>query len=507
MEHLALYRKYRPHNFKNLVGQDHIKNTLINALKGGSAAHAYLFCGPRGTGKTTAARLIAKALNCENLSEGHEPCNECQFCNAINDGNLIDMIEIDAASNRGIDEIRDLKEKIQFAPSRGKCKIYIIDEVHMMTKEAFNALLKTLEEPPSYVYFILATTEVHKIPETIISRCQRFDFKRIDEKALMTRLSYIAQLEGIKAEDKAIEAISRHVEGGLRDAIQLLEQLTLNGELLFEHVQDILGVSDFETLDKLFDAVMQNNSELGLQIIQDVNSQGYDLNQFCHDFISILRRNLLIAVNEEKEGLIARYLELIDIFQTAISQLKTYTIQILPLEIAVISATKNLISSEPLPQETIEPKSIKKETKVIEEKSKIDVANVDVIPLTIANVKENWPRITERINIPACKRSLLDGNVLDVVGFEVTLEFTSNFHRNKVMEHDSRVEIEKIFKELFGKEVKLVSRVKDIKLGSMVSNDVDERVAERPISALKQSDEDIADEALKMFGGELVEED
>ena len=264
MANLALYRKYRPYNFKNLVGQDSIKNALINAIKAGNPAHAYLFCGPRGTGKTTTARLIAKSLNCEALIDGHEPCNKCQLCEAINEGALIDLIEIDAASNRGIDEIRDLKEKINFAPSRAKMKVYIIDEVHMMTKEAFNALLKTLEEPPSYVYFILATTEVHKIPETIISRCQRFDFKRIDDKALMTRLSFIAQLEDIKAEDKAIEAISRHVEGSLRDAIQLLEQLTVDQKLTFEYVSDILGVTDFETLDKLFESLLINNTESAL---------------------------------------------------------------------------------------------------------------------------------------------------------------------------------------------------------------------------------------------------
>ena len=244
MEEISLYRKYRPHNFDNLVGQDHIKTTLVNALKNGHVSHAYLFTGPRGTGKTSTARLIAKALNCTDLHDDFEPCNKCEFCTDINDGRLIDLIEIDAASNRGIDEVRDLKEKINFAPSRAKYKIYIIDEAHMMTKEAFNALLKTLEEPPAHAYFILATTEVHKIPETIISRCQRFDFRRIGTKALMTRLSYICQKEEIKAQDSALEVISKYVDGGLRDAIGLVEQLTADKKLLLEHVQEILGVSD-----------------------------------------------------------------------------------------------------------------------------------------------------------------------------------------------------------------------------------------------------------------------
>lgn len=489
MAHLALYRKYRPHTFKNLVGQDNIKNTIVNALRSGNPAHAYLFCGPRGTGKTTTARLIAKALNCENLEDGHEPCNNCSFCTAINEGSLIDIIEIDAASNRGIDEIRDLKEKIQFAPSRAKSKIYIIDEVHMMTKEAFNALLKTLEEPPSYVYFILATTEVHKIPETIISRCQRFDFKRIDEKALMTRLSYIAQLENIAAEDKAIEAIARHVEGGLRDAIQLLEQLTFDGKLTFESVQNILGISDFEALDKLFEALMNDDADKGLKLVQDVHSQGYDLNQFVHDFLAMLRRKLISAVSENDDKLIFKYLRIVNHFQEAKERFKNYSIPVLPLEIAVILATRNIVvDDEPVIVKTdVKVEKIKEEK--VSEGPATPAASTVKIELTLAAAKENWPRITERVNIPACKRSLMDAEVVDVEGNDVVLEFSANFHRNKVMEHDNRVAIEQIFKDFFGHNVKLLARTKDIKLDSIVSRDVDE----------------LADQALEILGGELVE--
>lgn len=544
MPDLALYRKYRPYNFKNLVGQDNIKSALVNAIKAGKQSHAYLFSGPRGTGKTTTARLLAKAFNCGNLQEGYEPCNECEICNAINDGNLIDLIEIDAASNRGIDEIRDLREKINFAPSRAKIKVYIIDEVHMLTKEAFNALLKTLEEPPSYVYFILATTEIHKVPETIISRCQRFDFKRIDEKALMTRLGYIAQLEGIEAEDKAIEAIARHVEGSLRDAIQLLEQLNIENKLTFEHVKDILGITDFETLDRLFESLMGNDTEAALATVQDVHSQGYDLNQFCHEFIDLVRGKLLDAVNNEDEESVASYLKIIDIFQKAKDRLKTFTITQLPLEIAVIEATKNLSGTEVKApkQETPAKKDAepKKETipkqkssgividqelfaskeeseeKTVEsiktafgkepeaensdrvedmDNSKNISPDLESSSLTLAHVKENWPRIVERIEIPACKRSIVDGGVAKVENNEILIEFKSNFHRNKVMEHDNRIEVERIFKEVFGHDVKIIGKVKEIEIGSAVSSDQDEE------------SEDFAKSALEVFGGEFVDEE
>jgi len=524
MSNVALYRKYRPHTFKNLVGQDHIKNTVVNALKSGNPAHAYLFCGPRGTGKTSAARLIAKAINCENPVDGFEPCNECNICHSVNDGSLIDMIEVDAASNRGIDEIRDLKEKIQFAPSRAKSKVYIIDEVHMMTKEAFNALLKTLEEPPSYVYFILATTEVHKIPDTIISRCQRFDFKRIDEKSLMTRLGYIAQLEDIKAEDKAIEAISRHVEGGLRDAIQLLEQLSINGELTFAHVQDILGVSDFESLDKLFVALAANETDASLKLVQDIHAQGYDLNQFCHDFIVLVRTRLLAAIFDGQNESSAKYLKLIELFQEAKDRLKSYTIPVLPLEMAVISATTDTVAvaaptvaaapavvAPVAPTPRVEAPAPRAVAPVATPAPVAEVAKVEraIAPvgtgesLTIDYVKEHWPRITERVDIPAAKRSLMDANVINVEGHEITLEFSSNFHRNKVMEHDNRVKIEGIINEHFGLEVKLVSSVKDIQIGSTVSKDVDER-ASSGIKETPGEGSELADQALEIFGGELI---
>lgn len=261
MGKISLYRKYRPQNFENLVGQNHVRTILINAIKRGEVAHAYLFTGPRGTGKTSTARLIAKALNCTDLRNEYDPCDECEFCKDINDGRLIDLIEIDAASNRGIDEIRDLKEKINYSPTRGNCKVYIIDEVHMLTKEAFNALLKTLEEPPEHSFFVLATTEVHKIPNTIISRCQRFDFRRIGDEDLLGRLKFVVEQEGFEASDEALKMVVDNANGGGRDAIGLLEQLVVDGKLNIGIMKNVLGTAGRKIVGDFKEALMSGEVE------------------------------------------------------------------------------------------------------------------------------------------------------------------------------------------------------------------------------------------------------
>ncbi len=335
---MSFYRKYRPQTFAHLVGQNHINQTLLNGLKTERVSHAYLFTGPRGTGKTSTARLMAKAINCLNPKE-NEPCNECEICTEITDGRLIDLIEIDAASNRGIDEIRELREKINFAPSRAKSKIYIIDEVHMLTKEAFNALLKTLEEPPNHVYFVLATTEVHKIPETILSRCQRFDFKRIDDKTLIDRLKYIAAEEGIEAEEEAIKLISHHAEGGLRDAIGLLEQLTVENKLGMDHVRSVLGVSGIASIEKLYEYLNEGAATVALKEISEMYEQGVDLVFFNKRFLEFLRKQLLLSVDENRSADTERILAMIANFQIAHDQSRYTTIPQLPLEVAIVKST------------------------------------------------------------------------------------------------------------------------------------------------------------------------
>lgn len=501
MDQIALYRKYRPHNFDNLVGQDYIKTTLTNAIKSNHVSHAYLFSGPRGTGKTSTARLLAKALNCSNLKDGYDPCNECEFCIEINDGRLIDIIEIDAASNRGIDEVRDLKEKINFAPTRSKYKVYIIDEVHMMTKEAFNALLKTLEEPPAHAYFILATTEIHKIPETIISRCQRFDFKRISQKALMTRLSYIAQLEHIETEDKVFEAISKYVDGGLRDAIGLMEQFTTDGKLVYAKVKEILGISDISLLNDLFDALNSNDTKGALKIIHELHDQGSDLKKFTHEFINTLRNKMLeyVAMGEKEQT--AVFMRMIEIFQEAQKNLQIANIPQLPLEIAIIKITGPIEEEK---KEEILVKDIKESEKRVlpSEKALPEREHQKLSPESVLNLgylQENWPRITERIKAPSLRLSLKNAMPITVSGNTVMLQFNNYFHKDKVMEHDYRVELEDVIKEVTGKAVKIDSIVKELEIKSVVNENNEKDIPPPP-----PTENNIVDDALDVFGGEVI---
>ena len=492
MEEISLYRKYRPHNFDNLVGQDHVKNTLVNALKSNRVSHAYLFTGPRGTGKTSTARLIAKALNCTALIDGFEPCNECEFCKEISEGRLIDIIEIDAASNRGIDEVRDLKEKINFAPTRAKFKIYIVDEVHMMTKEAFNALLKTLEEPPAHAYFILATTEVHKIPETIISRCQRFDFKRISTRALMTRLSYIAQIEGIAAQDQALEAISKYVDGGLRDAIGLLEQLTVDNKLDFERVQELLGISGITMLERMFEVLTINETKEALSIINELHNQGSDLRQFAHEFIDLLRMKMLDSVANDKPEQTAKLIKMIDIFQQAQQKLES-SIPQLSLEIAVIEVTSNFESLEPeKPLDSVAiPANGRKHQPI--DKVPEEIQNLE---FTMESLQKNWPRVIERIKSPSLRISMKDAVPIKLDGTNITLQFSTVFHKDKVMEHDHRVELENTVKELSGQAVKILTVVKSIEIKPVV---------EESSHAIGGQSGSVVDEALEIFGGQVMD--
>lgn len=299
MAYVALYRKWRPQGFDSLVGQEAVRTALTNALETGRIAHAYLFAGPRGTGKTSTAKILAKAVNCEH-GPTPNPCNKCQNCVRINDGTSMDVFEIDAASNRGIDEIRDLREKVAFAPVNGRYKVYIIDEVHMLTTEAFNALLKTLEEPPPHVIFILATTEPHKIPATIHSRCQRFDFKRVTDSDIVKRLREVADGSGIAADDDALQLIAVQADGGMRDALSLLDQCGVMAERVSaETVRSVLGIVGREALRELVKAVGEGNVPKSLELLETLLAGGKDVKQIITELAEYLRAVLLYKASPE----------------------------------------------------------------------------------------------------------------------------------------------------------------------------------------------------------------
>jgi len=296
MSFLSLYRKYRPENFNDLIGQDQVKQTLKNALKNDRVTHAYLFAGPRGTGKTSTAKVFAKSLNCANPSADFEPCGECNSCQRIEKGNSLDVIEIDAASNRGIDEIRELREKVKFYPGEGKYKVYIIDEVHMLTKGAFNALLKTLEEPPESVVFILATTEPHDVITTIMSRCQRFDFTLLTLTNLKKRLKYIAEAEGYEIDRESLDILARSARGGMRDAISLLDQAISfsDGQLSVEEISRMLGRIDKSDLKEFLLHLSKEESQLALELLNEQLESGLGIERFSDELIEYCRELLLI---------------------------------------------------------------------------------------------------------------------------------------------------------------------------------------------------------------------
>ncbi|MBQ6601730.1 MAG: DNA polymerase III subunit gamma/tau [Clostridia bacterium] len=300
----VLYRKYRPRVFSDVVGQDHITSTLSKEIESGKVSHAYLFTGSRGTGKTTCAKILSKAVNCLNPVDGN-PCNECEICRGIDDGTIVDVAEIDAASNNGVENIRDIREEINFTPASCKYRVYIIDEVHMLSIGAFNALLKTLEEPPAHVKFILATTEVHKLPVTIVSRCQRFDFRRVTPEAMISRMQQIASLEGFTADDEALTLISRISDGGMRDALSLLDQCTGHGKhITSDTVCAVAGMAGKEHLFSLADAVSENNSAEALRLISDLHSNSVDMERLCSDMINHFRNLMIVKTVRKPEGLV-----------------------------------------------------------------------------------------------------------------------------------------------------------------------------------------------------------
>ena len=323
MSYMALYRKFRPTEFGDVRGQDHIVTTLKNQINADRIGHAYLFCGTRGTGKTTVAKIFARAVNCEHPVDGN-PCGTCAACRSIAAGTSMNVIEIDAASNNGVDNIREIRDEVAYSPTEGKYKVYIIDEVHMLSIGAFNALLKTLEEPPSYVIFILATTEAHKIPVTILSRCQRYDFRRITADTITARLQELTEKEGVETEEKALRYIAKAADGSMRDALSLLDQCIafyLNQKLTYDHVLDVLGAVDIEVYSKLLRMTLERNLPGVMAEIEELVIQGRELGQFVTDFTWYLRNLLLLKSNDNME-------DILDVSTENLARLKEEALQI-----------------------------------------------------------------------------------------------------------------------------------------------------------------------------------
>lgn len=358
---ISLYRKYRPQKFQEIIAQDHITKTLISALKNDRISHAYLFSGPKGTGKTTIARLLAKSLNCQNI-KGYEPCNRCQSCKDIIEGKNLDLIEIDAASNRGIDEVRELRDKIRYAPNFSKYKVFIIDEVHMLTKEAFNALLKTLEEPPKHAIIILVTTELEKMPMTIISRSQKFNFKKVSVPVVAKKLAEIAKIENIKISSEALELIASSGEGSFRDAESILDQISSNDkDITLEEVEKILGRAGFKKTAEFADLIIKKDLTSALAFLSEMNEKGFNPTQFNKDLIHYFRRLLALRYSAEVKEYFAKEfteselktietqsakidpektIQLIKSLIEAYTEMRYSPFAIVPLEVAVIENLK-----------------------------------------------------------------------------------------------------------------------------------------------------------------------
>lgn len=530
MAYLALYREWRPKILQEVVGQDHIRITLTNALLQNKIAHAYLFSGPRGTGKTTVAKILAKALNCTDR-KGAEPCNQCLSCQNIDMGTALDVLEIDAASNRGIDEIRDLREKVKFISSEGKYKIYIVDEVHMLTNEAFNALLKTLEEPPANVVFILATTEAHKLPLTILSRVQRFEFHRIPADVIWSRLKQICLALGRDVEDKALQVIANQAEGGLRDAISILDQcLLLEDPIKEQDIYQIIGMVGQEFCAELVDSLLERDYGKVLNLLEKAVSLGRDPRQIIRELLDYLRQALLYItgggepllspegakklIAQSKKAGLKNLISLISVLLKGEAEFRYSSNTRLMAEMILIQAlysqsqefleneaTNGLSSGVELTYSkavTIDP-IMKKETANKEkgqalEQTKPVLREEDILFV----VKDKWPQILDEVKKK--KKSthafLLEGKPVAVNNGILYLAFKEgySFHKEKFSQPENKEIVEMILQRLLNCKLELNS-VMESDIQSIIRN-------ETP----KQDDDDLCiTKAVDFFGPELVQ--
>ncbi|WP_195941109.1 DNA polymerase III subunit gamma/tau [Romboutsia sp. 1001713B170131_170501_G6] len=397
--HKALYRAYRPQNFEDVVGQQHIIRTLKNQIENNNVGHAYLFTGTRGTGKTSTAKIFARAVNCVQ-SKDQEPCNECEVCKDIINDNIMDVVEIDAASNNSVDDIRELRESVKYSPTKAKYKVYIIDEVHMLSQGAFNALLKTLEEPPSYIIFILATTEPHKIPATILSRCQRFDFKRVTVNDMSERMKKICNEENIEVEDKALNLIARNAQGALRDALSILDQCISFGgnKIEYKDVVELLGTVNIEQLFEMSQFIINQDTKNSLQALNEFVIWGKDIRNLINDLIDHFRNLMVCKVSTELDEIISLPEETIDKLK---SQAESVDVNDIIRVLNILSVTQDSMKSSSNPRVLAEVTMMKIAQPMFDESKEALIKRIENLEKKIesGNIKVNSNNIENTNNI------------------------------------------------------------------------------------------------------------
>ncbi|EPY2274583.1 DNA polymerase III subunit gamma/tau [Clostridium sporogenes] len=515
MGYTALYREWRPRTFKEVVGQKHITVTLKNQVIEKRIAHAYLFCGTRGTGKTSTAKILSKAVNCLNPKDG-EPCNECEICNKINSGTLMDVIEMDAASKRKLEDIKEVIENVKYPPQEGKNKVYIMDEVHMLTQEAVNAFLKTLEEPPSNVIFILATTDPQKLPITILSRCQRFDFRRIRNEEIFERLRSIVSEQGIYADDKSLNLIARMSDGAMRDALSILDQVisTGDGKVEYDQVLDMLGLVTNENLLRITNSIIEKDVEKSMRIIEDIVLSGKDIYNFIKDMITHLRNILMVKVSKNPNEILDMSSENIDlvkeqaekirieeimrnikILQEAEQQSKWVKQSRIYLELAVLKMCKIeydtskevILSRLNKIEELIKSGNIKLAMK--EEKKKTGLKEFDIkkikenikdekieenlleeynkdSKLTVETVKKMWHDILEAFKarrLMVLYAALVTANITSCKEGTITLNYNKqySFNKKRLEKPENNKIVQEIFSEVLKEKIRIIYTVEE----------------------------------------------
>lgn len=539
---LALYRKYRPKTFAEVVSQDHVKTTLLNAISINRIGHAYILVGARGIGKTTLARLFAKAINCLDKS-GPEPCNKCEACLAIDGGKALDLLEIDAASNRGIDEIRELREKVKFTPAKLKYKVFIIDEVHMLSTPAFNALLKTLEEPPEHAVFLMATTEVHKVPATILSRCQRFDLKKLTVPELIGYLKMIAKSEGIEASQEALELITGQADGCARDAVSLFTQVNAfsKGKIDQKLVKEVLGVVDQAAIAEFVDHLMTRSPARCVDQLQKLLENGYDIEQFTKNLIEYLRKMMVAKIGADAKDIVlanlsseqlsklqtqaravslAQIVHFIKAFLDAQQHLGQSLYPQLPLELALMELfgetdeiKKVTLSNAPpavaRPIEKIKKAAVQIASgiakpvksliseKPVKAKEKSAPVNSN---LNLDHFKSHWTEVVQEVMpINTSLATFLRIAVLkEFDGEYLTLAFKFRFHQERIADHKYRVIVEKVLAKIHDQKVLIKCVVDD----SLVRES--EPVAAEEVRNVTSAPADVTELAKSIFGGKLV---